>query len=181
MSSIPPQSGFGSFMPTTQIWDPAVIEQMDVTSPEFKRLIVQLYQNMNLMAQILNTKESGYYYQEEFVNGNVWFPNPAYTSSTPKAPIPRQEFIKVVNFGSLPNTASKSVAHGLTITAGYRFTHIFGAATDPSTSFIPLPYASPTLANNIELSVDATNVVVTTGSDRTAYTDSFIVLRYIKE
>jgi hypothetical protein len=44
-----------------------------------------------------------------------------------------------------------------------------------------LPYASPTDADNIELSVDVTNVSITTGSDRTGFTTTYIVLEYIKQ
>ncbi len=179
--SIPEQSNFGSFIPTTQIWDSSAIDSMDVKSPEFKQLIVELYTNMGLMARILNTKESGFYYQQEFVNGNIWFPNPLYNSTTQKAPTERPEFHHVVLTGALLDNAPKSVAHGLTVTSGYRSVSVYGGATNPSTSLIPLPYASPTLADNISVEWDATNVIITTGNDRTAYTDSFVVLRFIKE
>jgi hypothetical protein len=46
--------------------------------------------------------------------------------------------------------------------------------------YIPLPYASPTLVNNIQLSVDATNVTITTGIDYSAYTVTYVILEYIK-
>ena len=63
----------------------------------------------------------------------------------------------------------------------WTFTRLYGAATDPSTSFLPIPFAHPTAANNIALSADATNVSITTGSDRTGYTACYVVLEYIKE
>jgi len=51
----------GSFVPTTNVWDPSEIYSVDVTSPRFKELLVRLYQNVNLIAVVLNTKDSGYY------------------------------------------------------------------------------------------------------------------------
>lgn len=171
----------GLFIPTTSVFDIELMRKADVNSHEFKELLVRLYQNVNNIALALNQKDSGLYYQEEFVTGQVYFPNPSLSSTTQQQPTPRPVFRKVINFGSLPNTGSTSVAHGLTVTANFSFTRIYGAATDPSTSFIPLPYASPTDADNIELSVDATNVTITTGSDRTGYTTCYVVLEYLKQ
>ena len=85
----------------------------------------------------------------------------------------------VIDFGALPNTATKSTAHGINVTANTRFTRIYGVANDPSTSFIPLPFVD-TAGNSIELNVDATNVNVITPADYTAYTDTYIVLEYVE-
>ena len=174
------QSNPGLFVPTTYIWDVARVNDVDVNTPEFKELLVRLYQNLNSMAIALNWKDTGFYLQEEFVNGQIYFPSPTLSSTTAQSPTNRQVFRKVVNFGVLPNTAAKSVAHGLTITSGYSFTRIYGTATNPSTQFIPLPYASTT-GDTIELSVDATNVTVTTVSNKSAFTTTYIVLEYIKQ
>ena len=171
----------GSFVPTTQVWDIGTIQQTDVKSPEFKELIVRLYQNINTIAVVLNTKDTGYYPQFEMVNSQLWFPDPALTSGTTPQPDYRQVIRKVINFGALPNTATTSVAHGITFTAKSRITRLYGTATNPvGLNYIPLPYASPTAANNIELNCDGTNVNVTTGSDRTAFTVCYIVIEYIK-
>jgi len=160
MPSYPPQAEAGSFVPTTNSQN--------------------IYAVVNQLSLALNTKDSGYYALTEFINGQVWFPDPALTSSTLQKPTLRQVFRRVVNFGALPNTGTKSVAHGLTITAGFSFTRIYGCATDPSTTFIPLPYASPVLADNIELWVDAANVNIKTGKDRTGFTTTYAIIEYIK-
>jgi len=177
-----PRETVGSFIPTTQVWDVSEIYATEVTSPAFKELLVRLYQNLNNQAVALNIKDTGYYDTSEFVNGQSFFPNPAYNSTTAVKPAMRQVFRKVVNFGALPNTALKSVAHGLTVTTGFTVTRVYGAATDPAaTIFLPIPYSSPVLANNIELNVGATNVNITTGSDRTAYTVTYVVFEYLKQ
>ncbi len=172
------QANPGSFVPTTNIWDPSEIYQTEVTSPEFKELMVRLYQNLNIMSLNLNLRDAGYYTQQEFINGQLFFPNPTLNSTTSQTPIFRQAFRKIINFGALPNAGLKTYAHGITITSSFSFTRIYGCATDPvALKYIPLPYAG---VGTIELSVDATNINVTTTTNRTAYTLTYIVLEYIK-
>ncbi len=170
----------GAFVPTTNVWDPTELYNIDVTSPAFKELMVRLYQNLNQLSLVVNVKDSGMYVDSEFVTSQQYFPNPSLSSGTAQSPVLRQVFRKLVNFGALPNTATKSVAHNIAPTASYSFVKIYGCSTNPSTSYIPLPYASPVLTNNIELNADATNVTITTGSNRSAYTITYVILEYIK-
>lgn len=174
-------SDYGLYIPTTNIWDVSQLYSMEVTDPAFKELLVRLYQNINNITIALNLKDSAYYDIDEFVNGQMFFPNPANSSLTPATASYRNVFRIVINFGALPNTATKSVAHALPITTGYTFTRIYATASDTTNrAYIPIPYASPTDANEIEINVDATNVNITTGSDRTAYTVCYVVLEYLK-
>ena len=171
MPSFPQQSELGLFIPTTGVRDQTL---------QGEEAIIAVRENINAIALALNAKDSGYYVLQEFINGQAWFPDPALSSSTASYPDLRQVFRLVVNFGTLPNTGTKTVVHGLTVTAGFTFTRIYGAATEPSTMFIPLPYASPVAADNIELWVDATKVSIKTGKDRTAFTTTYVILEYIK-
>lgn len=139
---------------------------------------VKLSQYLNDIATATNTKDSGIYDAIETITGQSFLPT--FSNQTGSNVNYRTVFRLTIDFGSLPNTGTKSVAHGLTIGSTWSVTKLYGGATNPSTSFIPLPYASPTLANNIELNMDATNVNVITGSNRTAYTRSFIIVEYIK-
>lgn len=175
-------STVGSFIPTTQVWDVAQLYETEVNSPEFKELLVRMYQQINNIAVSINTRDAGYYDTQEFVNGQLLFPNPALNSSTSTYPAYRQIFRIVINFGALPNTATKSVPHGITITPTTTFTRIYGTANDTTgNSYIHIPYSSATaVANNIELNVDATNVNITTGSNRTNYTITYVVLEYVQ-
>jgi len=170
----------GLYVDTTQIWDMAQqVQQIDVTSPEFKELLVRLYQNINKISIALNNKDSAIYSQEEFVNGQSFPALPTTPGASPQQP--RQVFRKIVEFGALPNTATKSVAHGITVTSGFNFTRIYATSSDKvANSYIPIPYASPTAANNIEINVDSTNVNITTGINRAAYTDTWVILEYLK-
>jgi hypothetical protein len=171
----------GSFVPTTNVWDTAQIEASDL-SPTAKELLVRLYQNINNIALVLNTKESGYYDTNQFVTGSIFYPNPANNSQTSpyKAAIYRQVNRKVIIFGALPNTGTKSVPHGITVTPHTTWVTSTAEATDPiGLQGIFLPYASPILANNIEINVDSTNVNITTGSNRSNFTICNVTLEFL--
>jgi hypothetical protein len=81
---------------------------------------------------------------------------------------------KVVNTGTLPNATSANTAHGLT---GHTLVKIYGVASD-GTNQRPLPYASTTLNNVIQVTTNATNIIITTAIDYSSYTSSYVVLEY---
>lgn len=171
----------GLFLPTTSVWDTSTINNVQGMSDDLKQLFIRLYRNINDIAIKVNKKDSAIYGRQEFVCGQTFFSNPDLSSSSSTTPTPRQVYRKVINFGALPNTGTKNVAHGLDINNTYSFTRIYGAASNQAGSaYLPLPFASPTLANNISLSVDGTNVIIVTGSNRAAYTKTYIVVEYIK-
>jgi hypothetical protein len=171
----------GSFVPTTFVVDVAQLQDIEVNSDEFKELLVRLYQNLNLMCISLNAKTSGYYPLNQFVTGNLYYPKGIISTSL----IPsnyRSSIRIVIDFGALPNTATKSVPHGIIVTANTTWVVIKGTATDPvGLTGIPIPYASPTGANVIELNVDATNVNVTTNGARSNYTITVIELEFLTQ
>ena len=175
-----PREEVGAFVPTTNIWDTTEIYSTEVTSPAFKELLVRLYQNLNLMSINLNLKDTGYYDTSEFVTGQKFFPDPGLTSLSARTPEFRQSYRKLINFGALPNTGTTSVAHGITVDANTIFTRIYGVANDQTgLSYLPLPFSSATLVENIKLSVDNTNVTIVTGSNRSAYTITYVILEWL--
>lgn len=168
-------------LPTNFIWD---IQQVSTApiDPAIKELLVRLYQNLNLMANVLTIADKGAYQQQEFITGQSLFPNPNYNSSTAQKAVNRTVLRKVINFGALPNAATKSVPHGITCTGITTFLKIYAVASDTSAeTYIPIPYASATnVAHNIELYVDGTNVNITTGTNYSAYNFCYVVLEYIQ-
>ena len=175
------QQPFGSFIPTTSVWDVTSIYQTEGITPELKELLVRLYQNLNNMAVSTNLKDAGYYNTQEFVNGQQFFPNPANSSQTAVQPDFRSVFRMIVNFGALPNAGTKSVAHGIAMTSSFSFTRIYATATNPTTpKFIPIPYASNSANSSVEINVDGTNVNITTAANLTAYTITYVILEYLK-
>lgn len=163
MSSYQPSQSENSFVPPNVVlpdnWEEArtIIEDRIVSD-----------------AHATNAREIGQYVDAEIVTGQEWFTDGDATKT-------RQTFRKVVDFGALPNNATKSVAHGLDVTGGTLFTKIYGCASDPGTKYLPLPYVEIAGGSNIQLDVDATNVNIVTNTDYTAYTTTYVVLEYIKE
>jgi len=181
MPNYPDDVNPGQFIGTTQIYD---LGRSNVSEKDFT---VRLRNNFNDIVMALNTRDSGYYAQEEYVNGQLFYPDYSRVDSASSAPAQyRQVFRKVIDTGTLPNAGLSTIAHGITFlpTAGnttFIATRIYGAATDQvNRILIPLPYSSPTLNQNISVSVDATNVYITTGINMTAFTVSHIVFEYVK-
>lgn len=178
------QSGyFGSYAPSTNVWDVGELQDINVNSKEFKELLVRLYQNLNLMNLVLNIADKGIYDTQEFLNGQLWFPNPATNSSTANSPQYRQPLRKVVNMGPLLNTGTTSQLHGITVTNTLRWTRIYGVATapgtaDPALNGISLPYVSTT-GSIVELNVTSTRVNVITNDNKSAFTECYVVLEYL--
>ena len=165
---------------TTFEFDIAQLYEDPELSPVMQELLTRLYQNLNKMALTINMKDTGFYITDNsFVTSQSFFPNPANNSGTSSTAAFRQVYRKVINFGTLPNNTTKSVAHNITITPMVSFTRIYGAATHPGTKFIPLPYVLSGSTAGIELDVTATNVVMVTTGNYSAYTTSYVVLEYL--
>jgi len=174
----------GLFVPLTEVFEIENLDQIDINSPEFRDFLVRLRQIFNNHAMALNLKKTGIYTKTEFVDGEVWFPDPNLSSQTSRKPTERQKVSIVIECGALPNATTKTIPHGITFPTPDTYTaiKITGAASDYTNKVkIPLPYASPTLANNIEINIDDTNVNITTGIDRTSFTESHVVFEFIKE
>jgi hypothetical protein len=172
---------FGAFVPTTNVWDTAEIENIDVTKPEFKELLIRLYQNLNNISNVLNLKDTGYYYPLEFLSGQRFSSNPGASQTSLYSQVARQGFRFFMYFGALPNSTTKSVPHGLSTTYMTSATRIYGASTNSTIpGFIPIPYASAS-NNNIELYIDGTNINIATNSNWSAYTNTYVVFEYLKQ
>lgn len=173
----------GTFLPTTNVWDVSEIYSTDVNSEEFKELLVRLYRNINDISLAVNDKVTGTYdSQSEIITGKKLSPDPSLSSSSSSSPVERPVYLKFIDyFGELPSSAdTKSVAHGIPGVSLHKFTKIYGVASDTTAkSYLPIPYASSTTEDIIELNVDQTNVNITVGKDRSAYTVYCIVLEYI--
>lgn len=169
------QANTGQFVPTTQIWDIGQIETVEISSPEFRELLVRLYQNVNNIVLSLNTKQTGYFLEEEFVNSSVYF-NP---TSSKKEDL-RPSYRKVFNIGSVGPSAT--VAHGLAIGPTWSFTRIYGTVTNLATGVhLALPYVNAaTPANSISLTVDATNILIDNNYG-VVFDTCMVVLEYLKQ
>ncbi len=153
-----------------------ILPQTYIIPEEEEQKDLKLRQYLNDIATATNSKDSGIYDGVETVTGQQFLPT--FSTQTSSSATYRGVLRKVIDFGALPN-GTKSVAHGITFTSDQSVTKLYAAATIPGTSWIPIPFASPTLNLNISLEMDATNIIITTGINRTAYTRSFVVIEWI--
>jgi len=174
----------GSFVPTTNIWDPSEIYETNVNSDDFKELLVRLYQNLNLMANVLNSKDTGYYFNQEFATSNLYF-NPASSDIANRRP----GFRVTIDTGALGAGANTiTLPFTLNITnlgtvVAWTFFMVSGAATNTTNAgqtqlVVPLPFAGAA-GNNIEVILYTTTVVITNNSGYT-FDTSNITLEYVK-
>lgn len=180
----------GLFIPLLNVYDAASIYRLNVNQDEFKRFLVSLIEDMRQAATAVNLKETGYYIEDEFVTGNLFYPTAdgsnSMSTQAPGDPQYRPSFRKTINFGALPNggvNPTRSVPHGLDITNTWRIVKIEAVATDPVALIaLPLPYATPTITDAIALNVDSVNVNITVDvtKDYSSYSAEFIILEFIK-
>jgi len=162
-----------TLIPISNVVDASLLKDIKVESPEFKTFLTSLTENVNSLLLAVNAKDVGIYNDQETLAGQNYFDN----DKNEQRPV----FRKVINFGALPNAANKTVAHGLDSTWSYKFTRIYGVASDSTNKlYLPIPYATATAIDIIELFVDSVNVNITTGKDRTAYDTTYVVLEYLE-
>jgi len=128
--------------------------------------INDLYQTI---ASAVNNKIGGLYVPEEKINSQQYFD----TANVQKF---KNVYRMTVDFGALPNTGSKSIAHNIpSWDSNFRLTCSYGAATDPvNLQALPIPN------DGILLEINSTDVTITTTSNRSAFTATTIVIEYTK-
>lgn len=161
------QQETGDFVPTTQIYE---IQEGDVT-----QLLVRLYQTVNNMAVVINRKVTGLNLLEEFVTGSLFF-NPTSTNPLDLRP----GYHKVFDIEPL-GAGVTTIAHGITIDAAWKLIRITGGASDNvGFNYYPLPFTSAAGATNIEVKLNATNLVITNNSG-VAFTSAIVIVEYLKQ
>ena len=125
-----------------------------------------IYQSI---ASTVNTKEGSLFVPIEKLTSGQYF-----ISGNPQTN--RAVYRMVVNFGALPNTGTKNVAHNIVgWDSNFRLVRAYGAATDPANlDALPIPNDGIFLKNN------STDVTITTTADFSLYTESTVVLEYTK-
>lgn len=148
-----------------------VNEEFPDTYEEFIKMFEVSY---GKLSDAVNSKEGGTYLLNEIATFQKYF-------NVDDPQNNRNIYRKVINFGALPNATTKSIQHDIQMDPNTIMTRIYGAATNPQlVKFLPLPFASPTLVNNVSLEVDDEKVTIETGIDRSEYTEVTIVLEYSK-
>lgn len=83
---------------------------------------------------------------------------------------------KTVNLGNLPNNTTKTVAHSISHFS--TLVKLEGNFTN-GTNSAPIPYSATTASKTVQAYVDATNITIGTGEDRSAYS-GYVTLYYTK-
>jgi len=152
----------------------------DAIPEKWEDAVPFLVEQLKLHGNAINIREIGWFLNEEVLSGKSFIP--ANTSTSSDTQEYRSIFRKIINFGALPNTASKSIAHGINISNNFTLLQLYGAATDPiGLTSISLPYVDATVANSVSLSMDATNITVVTHDNKSAYTRCYVIIEYIQE
>lgn len=139
-------------------------------------LLIRLTLYLNDISYRLNTREIGWYEFIELTTGQSWFSDQTQNTITPN--IRRSAFRKVF---SIPNIimGANSVPHNLGDISTFTFTDMRGTMNMGFIPFFcPIPQSSP--PDDIALSVDATNVTVTTFSGVYTGGTAIVVLEYLK-
>jgi hypothetical protein len=171
---IPDQQKFtGSFIPTTQVWNVSEIYAADLDD-KLEELFVRMYQNLGLMSDVLNRTVWGFRLNETTVSGKR-YSNPTNIGEMNLIP----SFNMAINTGIVaPGVTTK--AHGLTIGSTWTFVQLIGAVSNFAThNYYPLPFADAVGggANNIQLEVNATNIVITNNTAIT-FANSIVYLEW---
>lgn len=91
----------------------------------------------------------------------------------------RAIYKKTISCGTLPDSSAKSIAHGI---SNLDWIVDFGGTAKATNGLaVPLPFCKTSnMAGQMELTLDDTNITITTGSDRAEFTESYITLYYTK-
>jgi len=155
---------FISDQPLTANQLPISIEIPKENSEKFYEIIELLFKRI---ANSVNTKEGSLYDLQEVANFQQFFTD----SDTQNF---RPGYRRTFRF----NDASLTFAHN--ITGIVECTRIYGTAVTAAGNFIPIPYVSTTLVNQIQIDVSPTQVIITKGAGAPAITQGIIVLEYLK-
>jgi hypothetical protein len=176
MPSYPSNVNPGWFLPTTEIIGTDLIIEAAKDNVLLQQVLIQVIKSIGNLNKTVNGKSTGIRALTEFVNGNTYYLGTNATTGL-------SSFIKMIDFGTISNIGVNTVPHGIDISINQNFTFvdIYGVATDPvGLQYIPLPFASSSGTENIQLNVTATDIVITTPIDRSAFTRTLVFVEYLK-
>jgi hypothetical protein len=140
------------------------------------QFLTKLHQVYSDISKNVNSREIARYQLKEIITGQKFF-------DTTGSQADRASYRTCYQFGAVPSGGSLTIAHGLTkVTI---FTRIYGACSDTTIYYKPIPYVSYFSINyNIDIKLDATNIYIVNGTNGApaapALTGGIIVLEYLK-
>ena len=167
----------GAYVQQTPIFN---FNDNDVNSVAFQDYMTQLTQSINNMALVVNMKDTGYYDTTSYISGRFWYrvPDPNGVLPPEYRPSLRQVYPFALQNGTI--NPVQTIPHGLTFGPQFMIVDQWGVANWPSNGSIKLPYLSISGTSAfIEVDVNATDIVITTQSDYSDFTNCFYVLEYV--
>lgn len=140
-----------------------VFRNFDVDDDELR---IQLSNSYLQIAQSVNARQTGFFLEQEFQNGQQWF-----LENKPA-------FRKIIIFGAIAAGGTSTVLHN--IQSLTRIVDYWGLATTATPDWRQLPYASVTANANIECRVTPTGVVINNGAASPNITSAIVILNYLK-
>jgi hypothetical protein len=132
-----------------------------------------LVEQLKKITNGVNIREIGWLINDEIISGKQFMPASGQRNF-------RTVLRKVIPLNSI-TTGTTTTPHGITFDSNFTLISLSGAATDPvSRVAIPLGL-SASAPFQIEMYMDATNIIVKAGSDRSGYTRAYAIVEYIKE
>lgn len=154
----------------------------DVAPKTWEEAMPFVVEQLKKLANAVNAREIGFFLDQELLSGKAFIPGINNVVDGGTSQTFRSILRKVIDFGALPAAGTKSVAHGIVFDANFTLIQIWASATDPAALVaLPIPFASPTLVNSISLTMDATNVNIAVGVNRSSFTRCFVIIEYIQE
>lgn len=140
-----------------------------------------LVERLKEISNAVNVREIGWYLDEELLSGKAFIPGINQQGNSTSLPF-RTILRKVIDFGPLPNATIKSVPHGIIVDDNFTLIELSGAATNPTgLQSFGLGHAAVNPPNTVEVFLDANNVNIITGIDRSGYTRVFVIIEYMQE
>ena len=153
----------------------------DVAPQTWEEAMPFIVEQLKKLANAVNVREIGFYLDQELLSGKSFIPGVNIDIGGSSSQQFRTILRKVIDCGALPAAGTKSVPHGIFIDANFTLIELFGAATDPiGLTSIDLGHAAAP-PFQVEIYLDANNVNIIVGSNRSNYTRSFIIIEYIQE
>jgi hypothetical protein len=150
----------------------------DVVPEKWEDARTMINEQLRKISNAINVREIGFFLDEELLSGKSFIPG----ASSPDDQVFRSMLRKVIVFGALPDSSTKTIPHGITVDSNFSIIDMYLSATDPiGLTGFSLQYWDSTGTAPITVSYDSTNVIVTTTGHYSNFTTSFIILEYIQE
>lgn len=122
------------------------------------------------IANVVNSRTIGIFGTVQTVTGNAWY----LKGGTQR----NQTLRQVYSF-----TSTGSIPHGINTLNIVGFVAIYGSFQDNATppNFYPLPYVSTTAANQVQVVITPTNIVITAGGGAPTIVNGVIVLEWLSQ